>query len=349
MGVAIGDALAMARVGLTPEQVLHTLGRKPLSYRLWPGKGLYSDKTQLVLMAGQAILQSRSQSEVFHACFRRRLRWYVLSLPVGLSMSTFCAGLKSWLSWAGVKSEQYSTGNSSATRSLLLGVVLHNTGHRYASWARNTAAITHGHPLVGDAAAVLATASQIAAVTSNGRMNKEAALDTLRKTAKEEALRDALGALLPFLQGKSPPRAVAAHLGWPKGMPEHILPTTVMAIYCFLRYSDNFDRAVRSALLLGGYNNELVASVGGLVGAHVGVDALPKDLCNSLNDWPHDRIWIERLAMRLADWPHGIDDLLIAPPLPSYPAGQMLRTLVRWPLAIVHALTRIPCRLLRRS
>lgn len=349
MGVAIGDALAMARAGSSPAAAFRGLGRKRLSYRLWPGQGLYSDETQFLLMAGQAILQCRSQSEHFHAYFRRRLRWYVLSMPVGLSRSTFFSGLKSWLSWAGLKAGNATTGNSVATRSLLLGVVLHNTGHRYATWARNTAAITHGHPLVGDAAAVLATASQIAAVTANGRMNKEAALDTLIKAAKEEPLRDALTQLQPFLQRKSSPRAVALHFQWQDGMSKHILPTTVMSLYCFLRYPNNFERAVRTALLLGGENDALVATVGGLVGAHVGIDALPEDLCNSLADWPHDRKWIERLAMRLADWPHGVDDLLVAPPLPSHPLRQLLRNLLRWPLVLLHQALRSPCRLLSRA
>jgi ADP-ribosyl-[dinitrogen reductase] hydrolase len=349
MGVAIGDALALPYAGMKPGTALRALGGKRLNFRLWPGQGLYSDETQFVLMAGQAILQSRSQSDFFHSYFRRRLRWYVLSLPVGLSTSTFSSGLKSWLSWTGLKAGHPSAGNSPATRSLLLGVVLHNTGHRFAVWARNTAAITHDHPLVGDAAAVLATASQIAAVTANGRLNKEAALDTLIKAAKEESLVEALRQLQPFLQRKSPPRTVALHFNWQNGMSKHILPTTVMAIYCFLRFPNNFERAVRSALLLGGNNDALVATVGGLVGAHIGVDALPEELCNAITDWPHDRRWIERLAMRLADWPHGVDDLLMAPPLPSHPLGQILRNLCRWPLVLGHGVTRIPCRLMARE
>ena len=336
MGLAIGDALAQPPLGRTPRGALKRLGRfRPLRFRMW-NEGLYSDDTQYALMAGQAILQSRSTSEQFHRAFRRRLKWYVLSLAPGLSASTFFSGLKCWFHWLGLKASRRSPGNSPATRSMLLGVALYNTGHRYQVWARDSAAITHGHALVIDAAGVLATAGQIAAVTSGGRVNKPAALEMMIKACKEEELKTALTALQPLLAARLSPRKVAEKFGWSHGMTKHILPTTVMAIYCFLHYPTSYERAVKSALLLGGHNDALVATVGGLVGAHVGVDKLPRELHYLLGDWPHTRKWIESLATRLSDWPHGVDDLLAAPALPSYFLLQFLRNILRWPLILFH-------------
>ncbi len=304
-------------------------------------EGLYSDDTQFALMAGQAILQSRSVSEDFHRAFRRRLKWYVLSLPPGLSFNTFIAGLKCWFDWTGIRAGRYSRGNSPTTRSMLLGVVLHNTGHRYQVWARDSAAITHRHPLVIDAAGVLATAGQIAAVTSGGKVNKAAALEMLIKASKEEELRSLLKRLNPMLAARVSPRKAARQLGWSKGMNKSILPTTVMAIYCFLRFPTSFERAVKSALLLAGHNDALVATVGGLVGAHVGVGRLPAHLHDFLGDWPHNRAWIENLATRLSDWPHGVEDLLVAPGQPSYAPLQLIRNLMRWPLVIFHRVVNL--------
>ncbi len=74
-----------------------------------------------------------------------------------------------------------------------------------------------------------------------------------------------------MLAARLSPRKAARQLGWSHGMAKHIVPTTVMAIYCFLRFPTSFQRAVKSALLLAGHNGALVATVGGLVGAHVGV------------------------------------------------------------------------------
>ncbi len=333
MGIAIGDALAQPSPGRSARRALRRLGKfRPLRYRMWL-EGLYSDDTQFALMAGQALLQSRSTSELFHKSFRRRLKWYVLSLPPGLSFSTFLSGLKCWI---GLKGSRNNVGHSPTTRSMLLGVVLHNTGHRYQVWARDSAAITHRHPLVMDAAGVLATAGQIAAVTSGGKVNKAAALEMLIKASKENALKSMLLQMQPMLEARLSPRKAAQKLGYSRGMTRHIVPTTVMAIYCFLRFPTSFRRAVKSALLLAGHNDALVATVGGLVGAHVGVQNLPEDLHDYLGDWPHNRTWIESLANRLSDWPHGVDDLLMAPGLPSYSLLQLARNLFRWPLVLFH-------------
>lgn len=310
---------------------------------MWPGCGLYSDDTQLALMTGQAVLQSRSQSRTFHRQFNRRLKWYALGLPVGIGRTTFAASLRAWLWRIGLPTGAQSADCAPASRALLLGIVLHNTGHRYAVWSRDSATQTHRHPLVADGAAVLATVAQIAAVTSSARLNSKTALETLIKTAKEPELAKALSELEPFLARKRSPRAVAMHFRWGYGISRSMLPTAVMAIYCFLRYPDDFQRALEWALLLSGRNDTLPALVGGLVGAHVGSSGLPDDLVERLGDWPHDRLWIERLAIRLAEWPHGVDDLLMAPPLSSHAIGQLLRNLFRWPLVFAHKILRVPC------
>ncbi len=188
MGLAIGDALAQPSIGSSSRTALRRLGKfRPLRYRMW-FDGLYSDDTQFALMAGQAILQSRSDSDQFHQAFRRRLKWYVLSLPPGLSLGTFIAGLKCWVSWLGIKAGRRNLGNSPTTRSMLLGVVLQHGSSLSSMGPGYCGHYTHRHPLVIDAAGVLATAGQIAAVTSGGKVNKAAALDMLIKASKEDEL-----------------------------------------------------------------------------------------------------------------------------------------------------------------
>jgi len=347
LGMAIGEALGLPLKGLCRTSIMRVVRRRALVYRLWPGQGLYNSHTQLALMAGQSILQSRSVSQACHRRFVSRLSWYVLGGPTGVNRVTCAAGLKSWLRWTGLPTGCQSASNSSATRSLVFGVVLHNTGHRYLVWARDSAAVTDRHPLAADGAGVLASAAQIAAVATSERLDSLGALEAIRKTAKEKEMQQALAQLRPFLARRSSPRKVARHFNWQRGISGHMLPTTVMAVYCFLRYPTNYKHAVKSALLLGGETDAVAALVGGLVGAHIGAQALPRDLVERLSDWPHDRGWIERLAIRLSDWPHGVDDLLLAPALPAHPVGQLMRNAFRWPLVISHALMRLPCRLIR--
>lgn len=329
LGMAIGDALAMS----CERHLGRQFALSPLHYSKWPLLGLYTANTQLAFIAGQAILQSRSQSDQFHDRFGRRLRWFVLSLPVGLAPSTLFAGLKVWLEFTGLKSAVPSQEGSSSTRGLLFGVVLHNTGHRYMTWAHDSAEATHSHPLATDAAVVMATASQIAGLASNGRINKIGALQTLVRCAKVEEFKSALSALEPFLLRKSSPRKVAEHFHWCGNIHRQALQTTIMAVYCFLHFPTSFERALKSAILLS--NDGLLATlVGGLLGAHLGAEGLPEELVDGLSDWPVDRKWIESLATRLEAWPHGADDLITAPPLPSNPIGQAIRNAIRGPFVI---------------
>lgn len=343
LGIAIGDSLGLPREGLSRRTAARLFGRPPLKYRLWPGVGLYSDDTQLALLTTQAICQSRSQQDSFHKAFQRRLRWYVLGLPVGIGRGTFLAGLKVWLFGPGKTAGVWSAGNGPATRSLVLGVVLHNTGHRFLVWARDSAAKTHRDPRASDGAMALATAAQIAAVNPVGKLDCQTALETIANVIRDEDFRSKMKSLGKFLEKKRSPRAVAVHFGWKRGISGFIVPTAILSIYCFLRYPNDFRRAVESAIMLGGDADSVGAIVGGLVGAHLGASELPRDLVNELGDWPHDQDWMKRMSVRLSDWPHGVDDLLSAPALPSYPIVQLFRNVTRWPLIFFHLLWRAPC------
>ena len=115
-----------------------------------------------------------------------------------------------------------------------------------------------------------------------------------------------------------------------------------MAAYCFLRYPRDFERAIGSAIRLGGDTDSVAAIVGGLVGAHIGYDKLPRDLITRINVSPHDADWIEDMAERLSHWPHGVDDLHFAPALPSHPLTQLFRNLLTLVLIIVHIGLRTP-------
>lgn len=345
LGVAIGDALGLAREGLSRRTALRKFGRPPLTYRLWPRAGLYSDDTQLMLMAAQAIVSSRSDSENFIRNFKRRLAWYAISLPVGVGCATRLSGLMCWLRWLKLPSGWWSAGNAPATRSMLLALVLYKTGHRTWKWVQDSVRVTHSHPHATDACNVLATLAEIAATTRPGRLDTHAALQRLIQTSQILVLRDKLEVLATFLKENRSPTSVARHFRWKRGISGHIVPTVVMATYCWLRYPSNYRRCVESAIALGGDADSVGAIVGGLAGAHIGKSRLPKELVKQLTDWPHDREWIHDMALRLTDWPHGVDDLLTAPALRTNPISQLIRNIARWPLLWMHLLLRIPCRL----
>jgi len=63
-----------------------------------------------------------------------------------------------------------------------------------------------------------------------------------------------------------------------------VIPTVLASLYSILTYPDSWIRAVTFAVGLGGDVDTLGAIVGALAGARHGVDAIPKNLINCLQD-----------------------------------------------------------------
>jgi ADP-ribosylglycohydrolase len=342
IGVAIGDALGLPREGLNRRTALRMFGRPKLAYRLLPGVGIYSDDTQLMLMAAQSVLRSHSEWCPFSRSFLRRLAWYPLSLPAGVGKATILAALKSWLRATGLPTGCNSGGNGSATRAMFLTLALHGTDHRTVKWIEDSTRLTHTNPLALDGCLVLSRLAQIAGTTKLRPIDRLDSLQQAIAVSKEASLREKLTELVPFLKHSRSPCAVARHFGWETGISGFMVPTTVMAAYCFLRYPTDFERAVGSAIRLGGDTDSVAAVVGGLVGAHIGFGNLPTDLVARIKVAPHDAVWIAEMAERLSHWPHGVDDLDYAPALPSNPLMQLFRNLLMLMLVLMHIVLRTP-------
>ncbi len=344
LGVAIGDALGLARNHLQRRVALKMFGRPPLSYRLVPGRGIYSDDSQLMFLSAQALLQSRSDLRAFRRYFQKRLRWYQLSMPVGIGKATSLSALKCWLAVLKISTGVKSADNSAATRAMFAALATHGTGHRLSRWVEETTTLTHTDPLAVDGCQVLAMLTDLAATTKPDKFDALQALSMAISTSSQEELRANLQELLPFLELRRSPSTVARHFNWDTCVGSCMVSTTTMAVYCWLRYPTDFRRAVESAITLGGDSGTIAAIVGGLVGAHVGVKHLPRDLVDGLRNFPHDNDWIKKMAERFSHWPHGPDDLHSAPALPSDPPAQLIRNILNFSIVLLHRVARLPFR-----
>ncbi len=337
----MGDALGFARQGLSRRIALKLFGRPPLRYGLLRNRGMHGYDTQLMFIAAQAMLNSRGESRLFRRAFQRRLSWHLLSCPVGIDSATLVAALKSWFYRLQLPSGVFSAGNTAATRAMFCALAIHGTGNRRTRWVEEATMLTHTHPMAIECCRVLALLTEIAATIPTGELDASHLLAQTVQSIKQPELRDAFSQLQPFLEQHRSPAAVARHFGWKKGISRHILSTTIMASYCWLRFPGNYRRCVESAIMLGGDTGTLAAVAGGLVGAHVGADQLPPELLNRLGGFPQGLAWMEKMAERLSHWPHGVDDLHHAPCQPSEPMLQVVRNL----FAIVLVAMRLPLRL----
>lgn len=341
VGVAIGEALGLPVTGFCNRAITKKVGRRRLGYRLMPGTGLTGTNTGLLLLSTQAVVCSASESKYYVETFQDRLRWYLFSLPIGLDSATIQAGLKAWLRIFKVETGSYSLSNSPATRALFCALALHGTGARLKRWVELGTSITHTHPLAIDGCQVLAG---LADLTIKQLDNFDAA-DASRKLvpfSSQSEIRDRLQLLTGFLEEGRRPRFVAKHFGWESGIPSHIVPTTIMACYCFLRYSNNFRKAVESAIRLGGDAATMGSVVGGLCGANLGYKKLPRDLVENLSDVAYGPTWMKGMAIRMSHWPHGPDDLHAAHPEPTAVVELTVMNLFRAVLTAVNRLQRLP-------
>lgn len=349
LGVAMGDALGLAREHLPRRVALRMYGRHPLNYRWLRGRGVYSDDTQLMLINAQALLQSRSDAKAFRSLFQRRLKWYPLSLPVAPASATLRAAGRCWLRRVRSTTGVNSASNGAATRAVFTALAIHGTGHRLLRWVEESTKLTHQHPLAVDGCQVLAQLAEYGATCKADSFNAREALDKAIAASSQAEIQRKLTELHTFLEQGRSPSAVARHFKWDCGVSDCSVPTTVMATYCWLRYPTDYRRAVSAAVLLGGDSDSLAAVVGGLVGALVGVNNLPEELVNKLGGYPHGVPWIEKLAERLSHWPHGLDDLHAAPAQPCDPLGQLLRNVLCLSVRLMQVSLRWPYQLLTRS
>jgi ADP-ribosyl-[dinitrogen reductase] hydrolase len=303
----------------------------------------YGADTQLLLASAQATLNSGSTMTDFRKSFVRRLRYLPLGLPSGLSIPMRWSSLKSWLSPLGVTSGCRTKENSCLLRALVISLAFHGTGHSLQTCISKSTRLTHEHSAALESCQAMATLVQLAARSrpSEFRAVEAARAMSVAWTATNRANHELI---CDALDHRRSPRAVASSLGW--GAHCDVVVTAQLAAYCFLRYPTDYWRATNSALALSGDSVTLSALVGGLVGAHLGFDELPQRARDARFLSPHGVEWMKELSNRLSIWPHGVEDLNIAPALNSWPLMQLMRNTLILGVRFFRGLWRLPLRLI---
>lgn len=334
-GIAIGEALALPRNGFSARRGLKLFGR-PGAYQYVAGLGVYGEHTRLALLYAQSLLNSRNEMSNLRSAFRWRMSWYWASMPPGIRRSTIGAGAKSVLRKLKIDTCTAARDTGALTRAVLSGSVMNGAGHRIVRWVEETTKLTHRDAMVLDVNRLIGVLADF------GCSNPEEedvlpALDIVFDVCSEPLLIEKLKEIKPLLQAGRSPKFAMKHLGWGQ-VQDDPLQAGVMAAYCWLRYPRDFRRATSAACRLGGQVSAVSAVAGGLVGTHAGYKNLPEDLTDSIACAPHNATWIKELADRFSHWPHGADDLYMAPAQVSDPLGQVGRSLYYYPLAALHTL-----------
>jgi ADP-ribosylglycohydrolase len=336
LGTAVGDALGLPYENLSRRRAARLLG-EPDRYRFFFGRGMVSDDTEHTCIVAQALTASGTDADAFARRLAWGLRWWLLSVPVGIGRATLRAVVKLWVGFPPRYSGVFSAGNGPAMRSAILGAAVADPALLRQLVEVNTR-VTHTDPKAEHGAFAVALAARL------GRTQPDITgaeyLEQLRSHLQDEAA-------LPFLElvgkavaseaaGQSTPEFAAAQ-GWGRGVTGYVYQTVPAALHAWLRHRRDFRAAVMDVIRCGGDTDSTAAIVGGIVGAAVGKEGIPAEWLAGLWEWPRSVAWLGRLAHALAV---ALADGRPARPPRLFVPGLLLRNLLFFVVVLAHVVRR---------
>jgi len=272
-GLALGDALGYPVEFLQREAIRQKYGSSGIQQP--PDPALYSDDTQMTLALAEGLLDagvSASVDNLMQGIGKRFIEW--LDSPdnnraPGTTCITGVEQFRSGVSWqeSGLVA---SKGCGSAMRVAPLGFVYQDDETRLREVATASSLITHRHP-TGIAATV-------------------AAAYLVKLALDDVPIASYMPRLYEFTTGISDEFDLAilrvGHvLGWTNEdlALDHIgqgwvgEEAVALALYCVLRYSDDYVACVRRAANTNGDSDSIACIVGGIMGAKLGLESIPLD------------------------------------------------------------------------
>lgn len=291
-GLALGDALGWPTEFLKLPTIYARYGENGIQEP--PNPALYTDDTQMTIALTNGLLDvglDASLDSQMEAIAKRFIEWKNSpenNKAPGNTCMAAVRRLETGMAWrqAGIVS---SKGCGSAMRVATIGYLYQNDETKLREIAMQSGIITHGHPA--------AVAGSIAAAYL-----VKLALDGV---APEEYLRR----VMVFCEGISEDFdkamiRVSHVLGW--GSETHAMrhlgegwiaeEAVALALYCVLRYPDDYVAAVRRGATSEGDSDSIACIAGGIIGARLGLAAIPQDW----RERCENKTYLSDLAKRMA-------------------------------------------------
>jgi poly(ADP-ribose) glycohydrolase ARH3 len=192
--------------------------------------------------------------------------------------------IQSGESWDQAAAKLYgggSFGNGAAMRIAPVGVLYYDDPTQMKATTLRSSQITHAHELGKEGAVLQACAVALAvAADPAAELRTDEFLMSLCTVVQQQAFQEKLGKLRELL-GKPDRVQVVEQLG--HGV--EALDSVPAAVYSFLSHPNSFEKAVTYAISLGGDTDTIGAMTGAITGAYLGIEAIPRE-------------WQERLENR---------------------------------------------------
>jgi ADP-ribosylglycohydrolase len=273
MALALGDAFGAPHEGGLLERATWSMVGKRNGTRRW------TDDTQMTLDVIDSLVTCGKvdQDDLAHR-FAEAYRW---SRGYGPGAAAVLKRIREGQSWKQASRSVYpdgSFGNGGAMRAPAVGLFLATAGEEeIVRAARDSAAVTHAHPLGQEGAVLIALTT---ALVYDDASSPEIMERLVRRAASPPFL-DRLHAARTWLQSGSfiPPETVAVELG--NGIAA--CESCVTAIYVALRLrAGSFLGLLDYAIRLGGDVDTIAAMAGAIWGAARGIAELPESLLDQV-------------------------------------------------------------------
>jgi len=296
-GLALGDALGWPVEFLDRTRIRAKYGR--IGILAPPDPALYTDDTQMSAAVAEALVEAGEADldTLMGALSRKFIAWKNDPVTPGRAPGTTCIrgvnALELGAPWreAGVKD---SKGCGSCMRVAPIGYFYQHNTSALANVARSQNWLTHRHP-AADAASI--AAAYLVKLALDGFHPAEFPQRVLAFTAGMSSEFET--AIRRVIEAKDWPDVETGliHVGSTRGGGWIAEEAVAMALYCALRHPDDYVAAVRLGANIDGDSDSVASITGGIIGARLGLGALPSDWIARLEN----RDYLAGLADRLAD------------------------------------------------
>lgn len=294
LGTAVGDAMGLPYEGLSRRRVA-ALGK--IRHRFFFGRGMFSDDTEHTLMVASAMIRHGDNVAAFQRLLGWKLRCWILALPAGIGLGTARAIIRLWLAFPASRSGVRSAGNGAAMRSAIIGVLFHADTEKRHEFAIAACRVTHSDPRAIESAILVSEAAALA----TRHASQSEVLEALKPLVVSDEMQPRFVALVSALKVGTSVLDFAAEIGCGQSVSGFAPNSVAVALYAWLRHRGDFEQIITLVIACGGDTDTVAAIAGGISGAEVGEDGIPKIWIDGIRDWPRSVSYIRQMAVALSD------------------------------------------------
>ena len=277
-GTACGDALGRPVEHLTLEQIKEKYGEKGILEL--PPDSPWTDDTQLMLVLARGLLRGAELElpELMDNIAEELVLWLdEPDLGAGATSRGAALKLRKGVHWSesGIRSKTCG----SLMRVGILGFIYRNDPEKLVKAALLSGRITHSHP-VSDAASI---AGAYAVKLALDGVEPEKMFEPLLKVTE--------GISQEFTDALESSYEIAYSVAWETkrrlkklGQGWYADETFALAYFCTLRYPNDYKKAVQTAVNITGDSDSVGSVAGGILGAKLGIEAVPVSWTEALKE-----------------------------------------------------------------